>query len=121
MASRVLAWNAPFVGLPVITGYLAVGMLAGPFLLSLVPESGIRSLRFVDEMSLGFIALCAGHKLHIQALRAHLTSVVLIVVSLSVFEYAVGCATVYWLAPWIGFMKTLKPTQIWAVALLVGA
>ena len=119
VASRVLAWKAPVVGLPVITGYLAVGMLAGPFLLSLVPEAGIRSLRFVDEMSLGFIALCAGHKLHIQDLRAHLKSVVLVVVSLTVFEYAIGCATVYSLAPWIGFMKKLKRPQILAIAFMV--
>ena len=119
VASQVLAWQAPVIGLPVITGYLFVGMLAGPFLLSLVLESGIRSLRFVDEISLGFIALCAGHKLHIQSLRAHLKSVVLIVVSLTMFEYAIGCATVYSLAPWIGFMKSLNHAQILSVALMV--
>ena len=72
-------------------------------------------------VSLGFIALCAGHKLHIHDLRAHLKSVVLIVVSLSVFEYAIGCATVYSLAPWIGFMKKLKRPQILAIAFMVSA
>jgi len=36
--------------MPLITGYILVGVLAGPHVLNMVPDSDIRKLDFVDKV-----------------------------------------------------------------------
>ena len=46
-----------------------MGIVAGPYCLRLIPESDIRSLRFIDELSLAFIAYASGAKLMLDKLE----------------------------------------------------
>jgi Kef-type K+ transport system membrane component KefB len=46
--------------LPLISGFLATGILAGPYALNLITAEAVESLRFVDEIALAFIAFAAG-------------------------------------------------------------
>jgi hypothetical protein len=78
LMSHLMAVAAAWVGLPMVTGYLAAGVLAGPYVAGLIPQSEIRSLRFVDELCLGFIALTAGGKLKMETLRLNGASIFLV-------------------------------------------
>jgi Kef-type K+ transport system membrane component KefB len=66
------------LGLPAITGYLLVGMAFGPHLLGWVHPAfavlgagPVSTLRLLDAVALGLIALSAGGELRLPALRAH--------------------------------------------------
>jgi len=121
IAASTVGKIAPTFGLPQITGYLLMGMVAGPFMLGLIPESDIRSLRFVDELSLAFIAFSAGGKLHLSELQERFRSVMYVTLGLVIFEYVIGSGTIMLLAQHIEFMKGMDSLQTTAVGLMAGA
>jgi len=63
------------IGLPKITGYLAVGALIGTFGIDLIPTSAADDLRFIDELSLGVIAFVAGSELYLPQIRSRLRTI----------------------------------------------
>ncbi len=63
------------INLPLISGFLFAGILVGPFVLNLVPAESIKHLRFVDEVSLAFIAFAAGSELYLKELRSRFKSI----------------------------------------------
>ena len=119
-AAHAIARGFPAIGLPRLSGYLLVGVVAGPSVLHLIPESSIRSLRFVDEVSLAFIAVSAGAKLYIPQMRPRVKSISSVMLGLIVSEYAIVTATIFALHPLINFMRDMEFTQITVVALMAG-
>jgi Kef-type K+ transport system membrane component KefB len=63
--------------LPKITGFLVVGIVAGPSALALIPWGALDALRLIDRFALALIALLAGGELKVQALRPAARSIVL--------------------------------------------
>ncbi|MDX1500859.1 MAG: cation:proton antiporter [Thermoanaerobaculia bacterium] len=112
-----------FIGarLPLITGFLAAGILAGPFVLDLLPAADLRRLRFVDEAALAFIAFAAGSELHLRELRGRLRSIRWTALGLVAVTFTTAAATVYSLAERIPFLAGLGPEVRLAAALLAGA
>ena len=49
--------------LPLITGYLAAGFLAGPDVLRILDRTAVEDLGFVNQIALAIIALAAGNEL----------------------------------------------------------
>jgi Kef-type K+ transport system membrane component KefB len=121
ISSNQVAAYFPSVGMPLITGYLATGIIAGPEILGLIPDRSIRQLRFIDEVSLAVIALTAGQKLYLPTMRSRLKSIGWVMLGLVLFEYAIGTATIFAMHPYIHFMKHMDSNQITAVALMAGA
>ena len=48
------------VKLPNVTGYLLVGLLAGPYVLNIIPQGTVDSLGIIPTVALGFIAFSIG-------------------------------------------------------------
>ena len=119
-ASGQIATYFPAVGFPLITGYLLTGILAGPEVLKLIPERSIRSLRFVDEVSLAVIAITAGQEIYLPKMRGRWKSIGWVLCFLLVVEYAVGAGTILALHPYINFMENMTPQQVVSVALMAG-
>ncbi|MFQ5578562.1 MAG: cation:proton antiporter, partial [Anaerolineae bacterium] len=117
-ASRIGALFAR-LGLPKITGYLFTGLVAGPFVLGLIPEEAPHHLLFVDEFSLAFIAFAAGSELYLPELRGRLRSIGLVTVGLVLVTFTFGLVAVMLLADHIPFIRQLDTTGRLAVALLV--
>ena len=42
--------------LPVVTGYLVVGILIGPYVLDIIPDEAIHSMELIEHIALSFIA-----------------------------------------------------------------
>ncbi len=55
---------AQILKLPLISGYVAAGALAGPFVIGLLSRQAVGSLHLVDKCCLSVIALAAGAELH---------------------------------------------------------
>jgi len=76
LASSVAGTLATRVALPKITGFLVVGILAGPSVLGLIPWEALDALRLIDRFALALIAMLAGGELKIKALRPAARSIV---------------------------------------------
>lgn len=57
------------VHLPNVTGYLLIGLLAGPYCLNIMPEEIMHTLSFIPTVALGFIALSIGAEFKLGYLK----------------------------------------------------
>jgi Kef-type K+ transport system membrane component KefB len=69
LVASVLGKLAPKIGLPLITGYLIVGAILGPFGLGLFQKSDASKLGLVTQFALAFICFSAGAELYLPELR----------------------------------------------------
>ena len=67
-ACHMFGSAAQRVKLPRITGYLAAGVVAGPYILRLLNAASVSRLWFVDQACLSLIALAAGAELQWEQL-----------------------------------------------------
>ena len=65
LASQRIGQFFARVHLPLISGFLFAGILAGPYVLGLISTELTENLRFVDEISLAVIAFAAGSELYL--------------------------------------------------------
>lgn len=109
------------VRLPLVTGYLIAGALAGPFILDLVAQEAVHDLRFIDELSLGMIAFTAGSELYLTELRSRLRSILILLSSLTLVIYVLGATAIFFLADYIPFMSDMSSIERLGIALLAGS
>ncbi len=107
--------------IPKITGYLFTGLIAGGFVLNFIPQEAVQTLRFVDEIALGFIAFAAGNELFLPELRGRFKSIGFVAGSLVVATFLLGSTVVFLLADFVPFMQEMPPMSRLAVAILAGA
>ncbi|KAH7488699.1 hypothetical protein KRP22_008663 [Phytophthora ramorum] len=81
VAAHPLALNFPkFFQLPLITGYLLVGVIVGPFAANLLTEGLVNSMSpNVSMMALSFISFQAGQEIYLPELRPQLKSIFILV------------------------------------------
>jgi Kef-type K+ transport system membrane component KefB len=75
LAATVAGAMASRIGLPKITGFLLVGIAAGPSISGMIPWGALDELRLIDEFALALIALLAGGELEIRTLRPALKGI----------------------------------------------
>ena len=118
-AKKIGQWFSS-VGLPYITGYLLAGVVAGPFMLGLLPKSTAADLRFIDEISLGIIAFVAGSELYIKEIRSRVRSISWIVGIVLLVALPLGAVSLFVLTDYISFTATMPTVDRIAVAILGG-
>jgi Kef-type K+ transport system membrane component KefB len=107
-------------GLPKLTGYLATGMIAGPYVLGLVSATMLIDLRIFNGVAISLIALTAGTEMDVRALRPLFRGILLI----SLFA-VVGTMGVLTVATWLlrdllPFTGSLDGAQMLALSLVLG-
>lgn len=107
--------------LPLISGYLLAGILAGPFVLDIVHEPAIARLWYIDEIALAVIAFAAGGEFYLKELRSRLRSIAWTTAGLTLVTFSLGSLTVFLLANFIPFMRDMPPAARIGVAALAGA
>jgi len=107
------------VRMPLITGFLFTGIIAGPYVLKLVSAESVARLRIIDEVSLAVIAFAAGSELHIEQLRGRFKSIRWTTVGLMLVTFLAGYVAVMALGDWIPFMRDMPTASRVAVSLLV--
>ena len=111
---------ATYVHLPLISGYLLAGILAGPFILRFMEAPDVDVLRFLDEVSLAFIAFFAGSEMALDELRGRLRSIAWNTVTQILGIYIVTGAVILLLADHVPFMQELSIQGKISAALLGG-
>jgi len=106
--------------LPLISGYLLAGLLAGPFVLQFMEPQNVEILRFLDEISLAFIAFAAGSEMALDELRGRYRSIGWNTLTQIGAIYIFCGAAVFLLADYIPFMQGLSTTGRAVASLLAG-
>lgn len=107
--------------LPLITGFLFTGILAGPYVLNIIPKEAIGKLRFLDELSLAYIAFAAGSELIIRQLRSRFKAIRYNTYGQVVVVFSLGSLAFYYLSDFIPFMNIMSPVQKAAISIMAGA
>lgn len=119
-ASNRIARYFPKVKLPVITGLLFIGILSGPFILNFIPKSSIKSLQFINETSLAFIAFAAGAELYLKELKGRMKSIKWMTFGQLFFTFGLSIAGILFFSHRIDFLAELDWPIKLAIALLIG-
>ncbi|MEZ4863022.1 MAG: cation:proton antiporter [Caldilineaceae bacterium] len=121
LASERIGYYFRLLNLPLISGFLFTGVLAGPYLLGLIQIEQTEQLRFLDDVALGVIAFAAGSEFYLSELRGRLRSIAWITLTNTIFIPIIGAVSLYLLADFIPFMQDLSPASRLAAALVAGA
>ncbi|MEN8172849.1 MAG: cation:proton antiporter, partial [Chloroflexota bacterium] len=107
--------------LPLISGFLFTGVIAGPYLLNLITTEAVANLRFIDEIALAVIAFAAGNELYFKELRDRIKSISWVTAGLVLSTSILGTLAFMFLADYIPFMRAMSMTERIAVAILGGS
>ena len=106
------------VGLPLISGFLLTGALAGPYALGMLGAEAASHCRFMDEIALAFIAFAAGSELELAHVRSSLRAILAILLGQTVVVLILGALAYFLLADAMPFMQGMAPAGVLAIALI---
>lgn len=104
--------------LPLISGYLLAGIITGPFVLSFMTTVDVEHLRFLDEISLAFIAFAAGSEMYLDELQGRIKSIGWNTITQIIAIYLITGTVIILFADMIPFMQGLNPAGKLAAAIL---
>lgn len=105
--------------LPLITGFLLLGMILGPQMIGLIKREAIPNLVFINDLSLAFIAFAAGAELYVKELRSRIKSIVWNTIGQLVVTFSLSVVLIYLLSDYVNFMKEMSSQSKLAVSLLM--
>ena len=106
------------IGLPKITGYLAVGALVGTFGLDLIPTEAANDLRFIDELSLGVIAFVAGSELYLPQIRSRLRTISFMTAGIVASGLVLLGAGIFWLSGLVDLGRSFSTEERLTIAII---
>ncbi|MCK5836043.1 MAG: cation:proton antiporter [Desulfobacula sp.] len=121
LASKQMGQGLLKTGLPLISGFLFTGILAGPYVLNLITKEAVEHLHFVDQVALGFIAYAAGGELYLKELKNRFKSIAWVTAGLVFFTFTLTSTLFFFLSDFIPFMSIMPVSARIAVSILAGA
>jgi Trk K+ transport system NAD-binding subunit/Kef-type K+ transport system membrane component KefB len=118
-ASGTIAKVFQRIKLPLITGFLVVGIIAGPYVVGLIPKKSVHDLYFINHISLTFIAFAAGSELYLKDMRSRFKSIAWMTFGQLVVTFLASSIIIFYLADYIHFMATMSSAGKLAVAMLI--
>ncbi|MBW1897718.1 MAG: cation:proton antiporter [Deltaproteobacteria bacterium] len=106
--------------LPLISGYIITGILAGPYVSNLLSFEMVDQLRLADSLALSFIALTAGGSLHLASLKTRFRTILLTISFLTFFVFGFIFLFVSILGRHFSLFSDLPTTHITVLAILLG-
>ncbi len=107
MSAAQIAGYFRKIKLPLITGLLVTGILTGPFVLNLIPDSSILHLNFVNDIALAYIAFAASAELYLREMRSRIQHIKWMTFSQLFFTFLLSGITIFFLSSYIPFMADL--------------
>ncbi len=104
---------------PQLTGYIVVGVVAGPFVLDLVSVDMVQSLRIINGVAVCLIALTAGGELSIRKMRPLLGTIRSMTIWAVIGTSVLLAITLFAIRPLLPFFDGLDATQAGAICLML--
>lgn len=120
VAAGQLAKYFQKIKLPLITGCIVIGILAGPFVFKLIPIEARTELNFINHISLAFIAFAASAELYLKELRGRIHSIQWITFGQLAVTFLFSTIVVYLISELLPFTNGLDRNSRIAVSLLTG-
>ncbi|MCK5134656.1 MAG: cation:proton antiporter [Bacteroidales bacterium] len=106
--------------LPLITGFLIIGLVSGPELLGLIDSEALPRLSFLNDIALAFIAFAVGSELYLKDLRSRIKSIVSMTISQILASFILVSLSVYFLASLIPFLQDMTLAAKISISMLAG-
>ena len=107
--------------LPKVTLYTIFGMLIGPYVLNISPESVVTNLRFIDQFTLIVIAFMAGSELEFKFIKNKFKEIVSITFFQIIFVFIVMFALVMiFNSKLLPFISGYNRYMVFKVAIIMG-
>jgi Kef-type K+ transport system membrane component KefB len=120
LAAYITAQILKIAGLPMISGYIFVGILAGPYMTGFLTHDMVARFRIVDDLALSFIALTAGGTLQLQFLRKRGKAILINIFLQTLFAFALVFLSFFFMSYRLNLMPDLTEPQIVVLACLLG-
>lgn len=108
------------IKLPLITGFIITGIIAGSSMLNFIPKESIDQLDFLIDIALSIIAFSAGAELYLKDIRSRIKSIKWMTISQLIITFGLSSLVIYFVADQISFMKDLAVNSKVAIAILFG-
>ena len=108
------------IKLPLITGFIITGIVAGSSMLNFISRDSIHRLDFLIDIALSIIAFSAGAELYLNELRSRLNSIKWMTIGQLVITFVLSSLLIYFIADNISFMKEMDASTKIAVSILFG-
>lgn len=120
LASYFTGKIATKLRLPKLTGYLLVGVIAGPYVLGLVDAPTTKALKVVSDSAICLIALTAGSELNYARMRPSMPVLRAITMFAVVGAMLVLGGVLFAIHPWIPFLAKMSTEEALAVCAVIG-
>jgi Kef-type K+ transport system membrane component KefB len=120
LAASAAGTVAVALGIPRITGFIVVGIVAGPSLLGLLPTQAVDDLQLIDDFALALIAMLAGGELRMSTLRPQAKTIALTTLAVTGIVWVGVALALLAISPLVPFLDALPFEGVVAVALLLG-
>ena len=120
LIANVTGSLAASAGLPRLTGYLIVGILAGPSISGLVSVEAVEELALIDSFALALIALMAGGELKLSRLRPHARNILYVTLAVTAVVWGGMTVLIVLISPLVPFLSALPFSGTLAVGLILG-
>ncbi|MEO9872271.1 cation:proton antiporter domain-containing protein [Ekhidna sp.] len=121
IAANQIAKAFQRIRLPLITGLIFTGLIAGPYIIGLIPISAKTNLNFINETALAFIAFAAGAELYLRELRSRINSIKWNTFGQLVVTFVLGSIVVFFVADFIPYMAEMNNAARISVAMITAA
>jgi Trk K+ transport system NAD-binding subunit/Kef-type K+ transport system membrane component KefB len=120
VAARKLAAVFQRLKLPLITGFLVIGLVSGPEFLDLIEKDALSNLTFINDIALAFIAFAVGSELYLKELRSRMKSIVYMTITQVLVTFILVSIAVFLLLDLIPFALEMKLEARLAISMLGG-
>jgi len=108
------------IKLPLITGLIITGILAGSSFLNFIPSESLPKLNFLNNLALAIIAFSAGAEFYLKELRSRINSIKWMTVSQLFITVILSTWLIFEFSSYIPFMKDQPNNIKIIIALLFG-
>ncbi len=120
LAAYLIGGVLNILKLPLITGYILAGIMAGPHVSNFIDTEMVNQLKLIDDFALSFIAFTAGGSLHIKLIAQRYKAILLNIFFITTTVFCLTTGFVIISAKYFVLTKLLSFEQIVAIAILSG-
>jgi Trk K+ transport system NAD-binding subunit/Kef-type K+ transport system membrane component KefB len=120
VAARKLAGVFQKFKLPLISGFLVVGLISGPELLGLIEPETLNGLNFLNDVALAFIAFAVGSELYLTELRSRMKSIITLTITQIVVTFLLVSLAMFLLTDAIPFFLNMTLVAKISISMLAG-
>ncbi len=120
VAARKLAGIFQKLKLPLISGFLVIGLVSGPEILGLIEKDALLNLAFLNDIALAFIAFAVGSELYLKELRSRMKSIISMTITQIVVTFTLVSLAIFLISDLIAFTAGMSVSARLAISALGG-